>query len=167
MPNNLSLWTSTVGLICIWALGCNSNQNDDNPDSGSQQDAAVDTSADGDSDSDSASHSDSDNDVSTDAGSDSDVNSDSDADTDNCVPPSVYHPGLDICVSTEGLHVDCEGNPSICKEGQECLEHTGFAGTSFFDCEITCGPKPERLCPAGFHCLDIADGPHNVCLEQE
>jgi len=81
-----------------------------------------------------------------------------------CDPPKIYHPGFGICVSTEDLGADCSDSPTLCKEGQECVEYFGIAGHPFHDCYIRCGPTPARLCPEGYLCLDIADGPQNVCM---
>jgi hypothetical protein len=50
-----------------------------------------------------------------------------------------------------------------CEIGQTCVEYFDIAGEKQQNCEIVCGPQPERLCPAGFLCTDIADGPQNVC----
>ena len=78
-----------------------------------------------------------------------------------CTPPLIYHPGRDACVSTEGLWDDC--TDSGCHTGQDCVTFTGIAGNEFNECNITCGPTPDRLCPEGYVCQDISDGPQNVC----
>jgi hypothetical protein len=89
---------------------------------------------------------------------------DADAADPECIPPLVYHPGFDTCVSTEGLGADCTGM-AMCRAGQDCVEYYGVGGNPFYECYIPCGPGPDRLCPAGFHCEDISDGPQNVCVE--
>jgi hypothetical protein len=88
---------------------------------------------------------------------------DTDAADPECIPPMIYHPGFDTCVSTEGLGADCTGM-AMCRAGQDCVEYYGIGGNPFYECYIPCGPGPDRLCPAGFHCEDISDGPQNVCM---
>ena len=79
-----------------------------------------------------------------------------------CTPPLIYHPGWDACVSTEGLGDDC--TDSNCDTGQDCVTFTGIAGNEFKQCNIICGPTPDRLCPEGYVCVDMSDGPQNVCI---
>ena len=81
-----------------------------------------------------------------------------------CVDPMVYHPGFDICVSTENLGRNCADGVA-CEQGQTCVLYYGIAGNPIYECLIECGPTPDRLCPEGFTCMDISDGPQNVCME--
>jgi hypothetical protein len=82
-----------------------------------------------------------------------------------CDPPLVYHPGTGTCVSTEGIGVHCEIDTD-CLAGQTCVEYSGLAGPRK-ECYIECGPRPDRLCPEGFWCMDAMDGPQNVCMPQD
>jgi hypothetical protein len=81
-----------------------------------------------------------------------------------CVDPLVYHPGFDICVSTENLGRNCADGTS-CEQGQACVLYYGIMGNPIYECHIECGPAPDRLCPEGYNCMDIADGPQNVCMD--
>jgi len=84
-----------------------------------------------------------------------------------CPPKTVFHPGFGTCVSTERLNRDCKEGDACgadCYSGQQCTEYRGIGGHLFCRCLIPCGPSPGRLCPEGYSCLDIADGPQNVCM---
>jgi hypothetical protein len=51
-----------------------------------------------------------------------------------------------------------------CAEGLQCLEYYGFAGPRgglLTSCEIPCGEG--AACPADQHCVNVADGPGQVC----
>jgi len=85
-------------------------------------------------------------------------------DVTECDDPLIYHPGFDACVSTEGQGRNC-ADGTACEQGQECVLYYGIAGNPIYECHIECGPTPDRLCPAGYTCHDIADGPQNVCMD--
>lgn len=48
-----------------------------------------------------------------------------------------------------------------CMEGYSCTTYHGISGMEFKTCEIPCIEK--KYCPAGTSCLNIADGPQNIC----
>ncbi len=55
---------------------------------------------------------------------------------------------------------DCsEGQ--LCMEGYTCTPYTGISGMEFNSCEIPC--IENKYCPEGTSCLNIADGPQNIC----
>jgi hypothetical protein len=80
---------------------------------------------------------------------------------DTCAPPLLMQIGPDTCVSVEGLHGSCSTGAE-CATGQACVTYTGEAGDEFRSCEIVCTTE-RRLCPNGYICVDVADGPQNVC----
>ena len=166
MLRSLFVLTTVMGLVCFCSVNCNGT-GDNGTDGGPDGDTDSDTDADSDSDTDTDADSDTDTDTDSDTDTDTDTDSDTDSDADECLPPLIYHPAVDDCVSTKGLHDDCKDDVKSCQTGQECVEFLGFAGNPFYNCEIECGPRPERLCPADFVCVDVSDGPSNVCWERE
>ena len=59
-----------------------------------------------------------------------------------------------------GSGADCSQG-QVCMEGYTCTSYTGIAGNSLQNCEISCINK--KYCPSGKSCINIADGPQNVC----
>lgn len=56
----------------------------------------------------------------------------------------------------------CPGG--VCADGLTCIEYYGIAGPAgpkFSSCEISCGDLTK--CPDGQTCVDISDGPGQVC----
>ncbi|MFH1437492.1 MAG: hypothetical protein ABIJ56_17430 [Pseudomonadota bacterium] len=84
---------------------------------------------------------------------------------DPCEPPLLMHPWTEECVSSEGLGMDCSATESCGGPGQTCLVWQGVDGTDFHTCEIMCERDDggARVCPNGFECMDMDDGPENVC----
>jgi hypothetical protein len=80
---------------------------------------------------------------------------------DPCSPPLVGHPGTESCVSIEGLGGDCSTGES-CGVGQECTHWVDIAAGEHWTCEVRCAGNPP-LCPNGFVCTSISDGPSDVC----
>lgn len=64
-------------------------------------------------------------------------------------------------------HAEIVGQSGDCSQGQHCMEgysctsYHGISGMEFNTCEIPCIEK--KYCPAGTSCLNIADGPQNIC----
>jgi hypothetical protein len=83
---------------------------------------------------------------------------------DPCAPPLLYHPMAEVCVSTQGLGMDCSITES-CNEGQSCVRYMGVDGGYHFSCEIECVQDDggNRVCPNTFRCVDYDDGPENIC----
>ena len=62
----------------------------------------------------------------------------------------------------------CAETGKQCAAGTACLEYYGIAGASgplFKSCEIPCS-LPGASCPSGQACVNIADGPGQVCRTQ-
>jgi hypothetical protein len=63
--------------------------------------------------------------------------------------------------------IEIVGQGSDCSQGQQCLEgltcttYSGISGAEFKSCEITC--IDNKYCPLGKNCINIADGPQNIC----
>jgi hypothetical protein len=51
---------------------------------------------------------------------------------------------------------NCSGGK--CEKGEDCIEFTGFDGSSFYTCGIPCKGDDET-CPDGMECVHEADGP--------
>lgn len=63
---------------------------------------------------------------------------------------------------------DCLDAEGQCAEGSTCLAYYGIAGAGgprFKSCEIPCS-LPGASCPSGQACINIADGPGQVCRTQ-
>lgn len=59
-----------------------------------------------------------------------------------------------------GQGEDC-GNDQQCAEGLTCISYFGIAGNELKSCEISC--KNSIHCPSGQSCINIADGPQDIC----
>jgi len=59
-----------------------------------------------------------------------------------------------------GQSNDCSQGQQ-CAEGYSCISYTGIAGNLLKSCEISC--IDSKYCPSGKSCLNISDGPQNVC----
>lgn len=63
--------------------------------------------------------------------------------------------------------IEIVGQGSHCSQGQQCIEgltcntYSGISGSEFKTCEITC--IDNQYCPSGKTCINIADGPQNIC----
>jgi hypothetical protein len=59
-----------------------------------------------------------------------------------------------------GQSEDCSQGQQ-CAEGLSCVAYSSIAGKELKSCEISCIDK--QYCPYGKSCINIADGPQNIC----
>jgi len=67
---------------------------------------------------------------------------------------------IDKVVEVVGQSQDCSQGQQ-CAEGYQCITYSGIAGNTLKSCELPC--IDNQYCPFGKSCLNIADGPQNIC----
>lgn len=81
-------------------------------------------------------------------------------------PPPTPAPAKDAepAIDLAQLGAPC-GEEAKCIAPTTCARYYGIAGPNgpaFYSCELACDGA-DKACPAGAHCITIADGPGQVC----